>query len=234
MRQGVRTGGWAPLVIREKRNTIGGLTTIGGTPAPMRDEASLVARLRVGDRGAFAELVQEHSPRIYGLALRMMQDPAEAEDVLQETFLQAAQHLKSFREQANLGTWLYRIASNQALMRLRRRRPQAVSLDEAAEAHIEVTLGTPDWSSRPESELLSSEARAQMEKAITALPDSLRLVFILRDIEGRSTAETAADLELSVSAVKSRLLRARLNLRNKLSAYFSERSTAGEANRNEE
>lgn len=200
----------------------------------MRDEASLVARLRAGDGGAFAELVQEHSPRIYGLALRMMQDPAEAEDVLQETFLQAAQHLKGFREQANLGTWLYRIATNQALMRLRRRRPPAVSLDEAAEAHIEVVLGAPDWSSRPESELLSSEARAQMERAITALPDSLRVVFILRDIEGRSTVETAAALELSVSAVKSRLLRARLNLRNKLSAYFSERSKAAEARHHEE
>lgn len=152
----------------------------------MRDKASLVARLRAGDRGAFAELVQELSPRIYGLALRMMQDPAEAEDILQETFLQAAQHLTHFRGQANLGTWLYRIATNQALMRLRRRRPLAVSLDEAAEAHIEVVLGTLDWSSRPESELLSSEARAQMERAIIALPDSLRLVFILRDIEGRS------------------------------------------------
>ncbi|MCK4832976.1 MAG: RNA polymerase sigma factor SigW, partial [Anaerolineales bacterium] len=76
----------------------------------MRDEASLVARLRAGDRGAFAELVQEHSPRIYGLALRMMQDPGEAEDVLQETFLQAAQHLMDFRGQANQGSWLYRIA----------------------------------------------------------------------------------------------------------------------------
>jgi RNA polymerase sigma-70 factor (ECF subfamily) len=195
----------------------------------MRDEASLDARWRAGDGGAFAELVQEHSPRIYGLALRMMQDPAEAEDVLQETFLQAAQHLKDFRGQANLGTWLYRIATNQALMRLRRRRPLATSLDEAAEAHVEVVLGTPDWSSRPESELLSSEARAQMERAITALPDSLRFVFILRDIEGRSTVETAEALELSVSAVKSRL-----NLRNKLSAYFAERSKPGEARCNEE
>lgn len=234
MRQGAETGEWPPLVIREKRSTMCWLTTIRGEPARMRDEASLVTRLRAGDRGAFAELVQEHSPRIYGLALRMMQDPAEAEDVLQETFLQATQHLKGFRGQANLGTWLYRIATNQALMRLRRRQPLAVSLDESAEAHIEVVLGTPDWSDRPESELLSSEARAQMERAITALPDGLRLVFVLRDIEGRSTVETAAALDLSVSAVKSRLLRARLNLRNKLSAYFAERSKAGEARRDEE
>ncbi|NOR83574.1 MAG: sigma-70 family RNA polymerase sigma factor, partial [Ardenticatenales bacterium] len=130
--------------------------------------------------------------------------------------------------------WLYRIATNQALMRLRRRRPLAVPLDESDEAHIEVVLGTPDWSSRPESELLSSEARAQMERAITALPDGLRLVFILRDIEGRSTVETAAALDLTVSAVKSRLLRARLKLRNELSAYFAERSNAGEARSNEE
>jgi len=194
----------------------------------MTDEAELLARLKTGDRGAFAELVEQHSPHIYNLALRMMGDPAEAEEILQETFLQAVRHIGAFRGQAKLGTWLHRIATNQALMRLRCKRPLQVPLDESDDSPLEVSSTLTDWPSRPESELLNNEARAEMEKAITTLPENLRIVFILRDIEGLSTAETAETLDLSISAVKSRLLRGRLNLRDQLSAYFGERAKARE------
>ncbi len=192
----------------------------------MEGEARLVSRLKAGDRAAFAELVERHSPQVYHLALRMMQEPSEAEEILQETFVQAAKHIGSFRGDARLGTWLHRIATNQALMALRRRRPASVSLDIDEEGNAGTLAQLADWSQLPESELLDREARAQMERAIRALPDSLRAVFVLRDIEGLSTAEAAAALNLSVSAIKSRLLRARLRLRDRLSVYFGERVRA--------
>jgi RNA polymerase sigma-70 factor (ECF subfamily) len=192
----------------------------------MHDEKELLVQLKAGDRGAFAQMVEAHSPHIYGLALRMMEDPAEAEEILQETFLQAVRHIGSFRGEAKLGTWLYRIATNQALMRLRRKRPPSVSLDDTGEEVLVAQMPSADWSSWPESDLLNREARSEMQRAIRALPETLRVVFVLRDLEGLSTAETADVLDLSISAVKSRLLRARLNLRNKLSVYFSERAKA--------
>jgi RNA polymerase sigma-70 factor (ECF subfamily) len=190
----------------------------------MQDERELLRRLKAGDRSAFAEMVEHYSSRIFSLALRMMEDPAEAEEILQETFLRAAKHIGGFHEKSSLGTWLYRIATNLSLMRLRRKRPISISLDDSAEESIVPQLPAGDWSARPESELLNREARAEMRRAILALPDSLRVVFVLRDIEGLSTAEAAEVLDLSVPAVKSRLLRARLALRNDLSRYFSERA----------
>ncbi len=192
----------------------------------MQDERELLNRLKAGDRSAFAEMVERYSPRIFSLALRMMEDPAEAEEILQETFLRAAKHIGSFRGQSTLGTWLYRIATNLSLMRLRRKRPVSISLDNSAEESIVPPVAAGDWSARPESELLNREARAEMKRAILALPDGLRAVFVLRDIEGLSTAEAAEVLGLSIPAVKSRLLRARLALRNDLSRYFSERAAA--------
>jgi len=183
-----------------------------------------LSRLRSGDRSAFAELVENHSAHIYGLALRMVDDPMEAEEILQETFLQAVRHIGSFRGDATLGTWLHRIAANQALMRLRRRQTGTISLeDDSSLQSPQENLALADWSSRPESELLSQEARREIETAIRGLPDRLRVVFVLRDVEGYSTAETAGLLDLSASAVKSRLMRARLQLRDRLSAYYDER-----------
>jgi len=191
------------------------------------DERELLARLKRGDRMAYVQLVEQYSPRIYGQALRLMQDPAEAEEILQETFLQVVRHIRRFRGDSQLATWLHRIATNQALMRLRRDRPADLALDDPDSNPIETILPAADWSQRPEAELLDREARAEMEKAIGGLPDTLRVVFLLRDVQGLSTAETATSLDLSTSAVKSRLMRARIRLRNDLSAYFAER-TAGE------
>lgn len=186
-------------------------------------DAALVARLQQGDQGAYAQLVDEHAGRIYRLALRMMGNEADAEDVLQETFLSAFKSIDRFEARSSLGTWLYRIASNAALMRLRRREPEQVSVDEPLERDDGDLLPRQffDFCCLPEEDLLRDEAWTEMERAIEDLPPSLRGVFVLRDIEGLSTEETAAALDLSISAVKSRLMRARLKLRERLAEYFS-------------
>ncbi len=187
-------------------------------------DADLVARLKAGDQAAYAQLVEEHAGRIYRLALRMMGNEADAEDVLQETFLNAFRSIDRFEERSSLSTWLYRIASNAALMRLRRKEPEQVSVDEPLERDNGDLVPRQffDFCCLPEEDLLRDEAVAEMNRAVEELPPTLRSVFILRDIEGLSTEETANALGLSVSAVKSRLMRARLKLRERLSQYFSQ------------
>jgi RNA polymerase sigma-70 factor (ECF subfamily) len=186
-------------------------------------DAELVARLQAGDQAAYAQLVDEHSGKVYRLALRMMGNEADAEDVLQETFLSAFKSIDRFEARSSLSTWLYRIASNAALMRLRRFEPDQVSVDEPVERDDGDLLPRQffDFCCLPEEDLLRDEARAEMDRAVDELPSTLRSVFILRDIQGLSTEETADSLNLSVSAVKSRLMRARLKLRERLSEYFA-------------
>ncbi|MCC6800640.1 MAG: sigma-70 family RNA polymerase sigma factor [Anaerolineae bacterium] len=188
------------------------------------DDGELVARLKAGDQAAYAQLVEEQAARIYRLALRMMGNETDAEDVLQETFLSAFRSIDSFEERSSLSTWLYRIATNAALMRLRRKEPEQVSVDEPLERDDGDLLPRQffDFCCLPEDDLLRDEARAEMLRAIDGLPATLRSVFVLRDIEGLSTEETANALDLSISAVKSRLMRARLKLRERLSTYFSQ------------
>jgi RNA polymerase sigma-70 factor, ECF subfamily len=187
-------------------------------------DAELVARLQTGDQVAYAQLVEQHAGPIYRLALRMMGNEADAEDVLQETFLSAFKSIGRFEARSSLSTWLYRIASNAALMRLRRSEPDQVSVDEPVEREDGDLVPRQffDFCCLPEEDFLRDEAREEMQHAIADLPPTLRSVFILRDIEGLSTEETASALELSVSAVKSRLMRARLKLRERLSRYFSQ------------
>ncbi len=191
----------------------------------------LIARLQAGDQAAYAQLVEEHAGKIYRLALRLMGNEADAEDVLQETFLSAFKSMDRFEARSSLSTWLYRIASNAALMRLRRKEPEQVSVDEPVERDDGELIPRQlfDFCCLPEEDLLREEARAEMQRAVDELPPSLRSVFILRDIEGLSTEETAEALDLSVSAVKSRLMRARLKLRERLSQYFSHGSAISEA-----
>ncbi|HEX3052554.1 MAG TPA: sigma-70 family RNA polymerase sigma factor [Aggregatilineaceae bacterium] len=188
------------------------------------DNEALIARLRAGDQSAYAQLVEEHASRVYRLALRMMGNEADAEDVLQETFLSAFKSIDHFESRSSLSTWLYRIATNAALMRLRRKEPEQVSVDEPLESEEGDLMPRQffDFCCLPEEDLLRDEARAEMQRAINELPATLRSVFLLRDIEGLSTEETAEALDLSISAVKSRLMRARLKLRERLSAYFSQ------------
>lgn len=181
--------------------------------------------LRAGDRAEFSRLVEATSAKMYRLAVKMLNDPQDAEDVLQETYLKAYRHLKDFDGRSSLSTWLYRIATNEALMQLRKRRPDIISIDEP----VETTEGEQepvqiiDWCCLPEDVLLSGETRARLDGAISHLPHNLRIVFLLRDIEDLSTHETAEVLNISEVAVKTRLSRARLRLREELSGYYSER-----------
>ncbi len=189
---------------------------------PMNNDISLEA-LKAGDKAAFARLVETHSPVIYRLALRMVNNPQDAEDVLQETFIKAYQHLADFDGRARLSTWLYRIATNEALMLLRKRKVESLSIDAPAGDNAEAEqepLEIVDWSHLPEDALLTDEARAYLEEAVRALPAGLKAVFLLREIEGLSTRETAEILHLSEAAVKTRLSRARLRLRERLSVYY--------------
>ncbi len=191
----------------------------------MPDDPKFVERLRRGDKEACAICVREHSKHVYNLALKLTGDPVAAEDVLQETFLSAFKAIPRFEGKAQLSTWLYRIAHNAALMRLRKRQVETVSLDEP----VENEEGVPeprefaDWSENPEEALLDTELRRVMDAAVQSLSETLRSVFVLRDVNGLSTAKTAEVLGLSEEAVKSRLLRARLALRERLAAYMSGR-----------
>ena len=180
--------------------------------------------LRAGDRSEFARLVEAYSGVIYRLGIRMLDDPQDAEDVLQETFIKAFRHLGGFDGRSSISTWLYRIATNEALMMIRRRKHPTVSIDEPVEADTQMEAPTQivDWCCLPETEMMSSEARAYMDKAVEQLPPTLRAVFLLRDIEGLSTEETSQVLDLSEAAVKTRLSRARMRLRELLSGYFGE------------
>lgn len=193
---------------------------------PAQTVEPLVQALRQGDRQAFAQFVEEYSPFVYRLGLRLLQDPQDAEDVLQETFIKAFKHLPGFDGRSKLSTWLYRIATNEALMLLRKRRPEAISVEAPGgeeDGDLPEPLEIVDWGALPEQELLSSETRRTLGQAVESLPASLRLVFQLREVEGLSTSETAQVLNLSEAAVKTRLSRARLGLREILSAYYSER-----------
>lgn len=190
-----------------------------------RAEPFSLELLRQGDRAEFARLVDTYSAVIYRLALKIVANTQDAEDVLQETFLKAYRHLPGFDGRSSLSTWLYRIATNEALMLLRRRKAVTVSIEEPDEDNGEEQepLQIVDWCCLPENELMSAEARRAIDQAIEKLPHSLRVVFLLRDIEGLSTQETGEVLNLSETAVKTRLSRARLRLREQLSEYYSER-----------
>ncbi len=192
---------------------------------PERSERISIDALRRGDRAEFARLVETHSPMIYRLGLKMLNNPQDAEDLLQETFLKAYRHLKDFDGRSSLATWLYRIAINEALMVLRRKQPEMISMDEPRrdEEEDQEPLQIVDWCCLPEEELLSAEGRAVLDRALEKLSPLLRAVFVLRDIEGLSTRQVAQTLNLSEATVKTRLSRARLRLREELSAYYGQR-----------
>jgi RNA polymerase sigma-70 factor (ECF subfamily) len=187
----------------------------------MLDTISLEA-LKSGDREAFAGLVDQTSGHIYRVAFQILGDEQDAEDVLQETYLKAFNSLADFEGRSSLSTWLYRIAINEALMLVRKRKPQTISVEEghADDDPDSEGMEIVNWCCLPEGELLSSEARRFMDQAIQNLPNPLRVVFVMRDLEGLSIQETSQALGLSESNVKTRLLRARLYLRQEVSVYF--------------
>ena len=190
-------------------------------------EQLLVERLQAGDKAACAQCVELHSPGVYRLALHLMGDPAEAEDVVQETFLSAFKAIDNFQWRAGLTTWLYRITHNAALMRLRRPAAHHVSVELPAEdGETPIPEQLFDWCCLPEADFAAAEAKAELKRAIQELPENWRVVFVLRELEGLSNEATAATLGLSPENVKTRLYRARLWLRERLAGYFTERVRA--------
>ena len=185
-------------------------------------QSEALEALRAGDRAEFAQLVEQYSPMIYRLGLKMLNNPQDAEDILQETFIKAYKHIDKFDGRSSVSTWLYRIATNEALMSLRMKRPDTVSFDMPSiyESEPQEPLQIIDWCCMPEEEYLTAEGRMRLDQAAERLPESLWIVFILRDIEGLSTRETAEVLDISEMAVKTRLSRARLRLREDISTYY--------------
>ena len=191
-------------------------------PIEHNDEHALVERARAGDAQAFTRLVERYERKIYRLAKHITQNDEDAEDVLQESFMKAYSNLDSFQGQSKFYTWLVRIAVNEALMKLRKRKSdRTVSLDEPHETEEDtVTREIAVWEDDPEKRYSREELRDILDRAVDSLKPGFRTVFVLRDIEELSTEETAEALGISVPAVKSRLLRARLQLRERLTRLF--------------
>ena len=202
------------------------------TPEEPREDGQpgdreLVERAQKGDGAAFATLVERHQRQVYRLALRMTGSEADAQEILQEAFLNAYQKLPLFRGEAQFSSWLYRIAANSALMRLRRKRRAPDALADqplelagprfSAEGYLEPEG---DWSQRADERMMSGQLGQAINKAVEELPEDYRTVFLLKDVDGLSNEDIAEALDLTVPAVKSRLHRARLALREKLGEFF--------------
>lgn len=196
--------------------------------ADSTDDELVELFVKEDNHGAFEEIFNRYVDKIYGISLRITRNPVSAEEVLQEVFLTLASKAGTFRGEAKFSSWLYRITVNTAFMHLRaeKKHSSTLSLENYVPYDEKGTLmgriKPKDWSSRPDLIILSKEGVELIEKAINELPESYRVVFHLRDVEGLSNEEISKILELTVPAVKSRLHRARLFLRDKLSDYFDE------------
>ena len=188
------------------------------------NEVEVVKRAKQGDQQAFSELVNAYSERIYNLGLRILRKKEDAEDILQETFLTVIQKIDTFDGRSSFFTWIYRIATNTALMKLRKKKPQYVDLpdnpdfQESIESKVFI-----DWSQDASLNVYNNEVKQTLSEAISELSEIYKTVFILRDIEQLSIKETSKILNITEENVKIRLRRARQHLRDKLSDYFSER-----------
>jgi RNA polymerase sigma-70 factor (ECF subfamily) len=189
-----------------------------------KNDEILVENAKKGDYQAFEDLVNRYESKVYRLALRMLRTPEDAEDALQESFLQVYRGLKNFEGRSSFSTWLYRLATNVCLMKIRHRSTEPSHLLPLEDylPHHEGGGHSPldDWAERPEDVLLTKESKEKMIEAMEKLPVDYRAVFMLRDVEGLSNVEVGDALGISVAAVKSRLHRARLALRGMLSGYF--------------
>ncbi len=204
-------------------------STPGQSHVNMTDnEAARVAAARAGNVLCFEELVRRNQARIFRLAFQIMGNQEDAEDAMQEAFIKAYRHINQFRGDSLFSTWLTRIAVNEALMKLRKRQPHQLSLDESPDTIENLILRDVEaWEPTPEQRYAQTELREIISKAIGELDPAYRVVFLLRDVESLSTEETAQLLELSVPAVKSRLLRGRLQMRSNLNRYFKQTSLEG-------
>ena len=195
---------------------------------PETPDAELVRLAKAGDLGAFEALTYRYEQRVYGLAMRMLRQEQDAEDVTQQTFLSVLENLEGFRGEASFSTWVLRIASHAALKIIRKRKGlNTVSLEETTEPSDDFnSIPHPefiaDWRQSPEHLVERNEIRRLLDDALTRLDEKHRLVFLLRDVEGLSIQETAAALDLSEANVKVRLLRARLQLREDLTRVLGD------------
>jgi RNA polymerase sigma-70 factor (ECF subfamily) len=196
------------------------------TARQLPSDTELVKSAKAGDANAFGELVERNEAKIYGLCLKMLGNQEDAEDCLQEVFIKAFKALPGFREEARFSTWLYRIAYNESLMRIRKKTLDTVSLDRPVELDEgDVTRDLADWTTDPRADMMNSELSDVLVRHVNELDPDNRIVFLMRDVHGMSTGDTAEALGLSVPAVKSRLHRARLFLRQRLSDYFDSGKT---------
>jgi RNA polymerase sigma-70 factor (ECF subfamily) len=192
------------------------------SPSATFDDVALAVQAQQGDKRAFTELVDRYARRVFRVARHITKNDEDAEDVLQDTFLKAYSRLNQFEGNSKFYTWLVRIAVNEALMRMRRGKNRVtVSLDQDLETQDgSLKRDLPADTEDPEESLGRTELREGLTQAIDSLSETYRPVFVLRDVDGLSTEETAEMLNLSISAVKSRLLRARLQLRQKLRRFL--------------
>jgi len=200
-------------------------TTTGPVPSTGAfarwDEADVVARAKTRSETAFEQLVEHYQRRAFRLAWKITRNHEDAEDVLQNAFVKAFQNLPDFRGDSRFYTWLVRITINEALMNLRRRRSNEVSMDESQQAaDTTVPLEIKDQAANPEKRYLQHEVQRILAATINELEPSYQAVVQLRDVEGLSTEQTAQALDLTSSAVKTRLQRARMKLRESLNGYF--------------
>jgi RNA polymerase sigma-70 factor (ECF subfamily) len=187
-------------------------------------DAELVTLAQQGDNRAFDELVKRYENKVYRLTFKILRHEDDAGEALQDAFMSAYKGLKNFKSDSTFSTWLYRVATNAALMKYRKRRDGHVSLEQSQTYDEDADrLEIPDWSALPDEDLLTGELDEILAEGLSRLPDELREVFVMRDIEELSNSDVAERLQLTVPAVKSRLHRARLQLRDRLNRYFQDR-----------
>lgn len=191
--------------------------------APALDDMALVHACKQGDVNAFEKLVKRYDTRLFRIAQHVTHNREDAEDAVQEAFLKAFRNLGKFQEKSQFSTWLIRITVNESLMKVRKQRyTREVPIESDSHEEIEIV----DWSPNPEQLYRTSELRNILRSQLQELAPSLRVAFILRDIEGLSSEEAAHALEITVDALKARLWRARLKLRHLLTAYFGAKALA--------
>jgi RNA polymerase sigma-70 factor (ECF subfamily) len=211
---------------RQARDTDARAAQPDGKSLSDLSDATLVERAQGGETAAFDVLAERYAEKVHRLTYRVLRNEEDAEDALQEAFLSAYRNLGRFEGKSTVSTWLYRVAMNAALMRLRKRREGMVSLEQPRDREeSQVTLQLADWGRGPIEETLNDELREALQAAVDSLPEDLAQVFLLREVEGMSNAEAAEILELTVPAVKSRLHRARLALRDYLNRFFADRAS---------
>lgn len=196
------------------------------------EDRQLVSRAQAGDISAFEALVEAHRDKVYGLALRMTRSEADAAEIAQDTFLSAYQHLKDFRGDAAFGSWVHRIAANNALMRLRHRRvvqaaEEEIQGPEFTERGSLAEYPAQDWSRSAEGKILDAELGRAIQEATDRLPEGYREVFLLKDLEGLSYEQIAEATGDSIPAIKSRLHRARLALREAIDRFYNQGGASG-------